>query len=96
MQKGELDYESELKQLEKEGEMPLDELIASLPPEILEQKEEAMATEESVETSESKKEKGSGDKTKTSTKQKRYYMYIWTNDRSCALYSLLTYLYIYM
>ena len=76
MQKGELDYESELKQLEKEGEMPLDELIASLPPEILEQKEEAMATEESVETSESKKEKGSGDKTKTSSKQKRYYMYI--------------------
>ena len=36
MQEGDLDYESELKQLQQEGEMPLDDLLASLPPGMLE------------------------------------------------------------
>ena len=31
-----MDYESELKQLQQEGEMPLDDLLASLPPGMLE------------------------------------------------------------
>ena len=37
-QEGTLDYSSELLQLQKEGELPLDQLLASLPPEILEGK----------------------------------------------------------
>ena len=37
VQQGETDYGLELQQLEQEGEMSLDDLIASLPPEVLEQ-----------------------------------------------------------
>lgn len=36
VQEGDMDYESELKQLQQEGEMPLDDLLASLPPGMLE------------------------------------------------------------
>lgn len=46
-----MDYESELKQLQQEGEMPLDDLLASLPPGMLEDRpltpvEGGSATEE--------------------------------------------------
>ena len=44
-QKGEVDYKSELQLLEREGEMPLDELLASLPPGLLEEQHEDSSME---------------------------------------------------
>lgn len=78
-QRGEVDYKSELQQLEKEGEIPLDELLASLPPEILEQHKRAggstveeQDTVSKGDTASEKAEIGSS-RGKSSTRSTRYY-----------------------
>ena len=75
-QKGELDYKSELQQLEREGEMSLDELLASLPSELLEERAKTDINEEertnpSEEDGEDKME-DQNNKEKSSTRAARY------------------------
>ena len=61
MQEGDQDYMSELQQLQQEGEMPIDDLLASLPPEMLEM-ERPLTPESEEKEEEQDKEEGGDEK----------------------------------
>ena len=83
VQQGETDYGLELQQLEQEGEMSLDDLIASLPPEVLEQDTVLNSNDEDQEDNEEdneetlvEEEKEIENKTDLSTKLRRYLCFV--------------------
>ena len=80
-----MDYESELKQLQQEGEMPLDDLLASLPPGMLEDqpptppvKGTSMSTKDATEKRETAKDASKGQESTdlTSRRSRKRYSLI--------------------
>ena len=103
VQQGETDYGLELRQLEQEGEMSLDDLIASLPPEVLEQDTVLNSNDEDQEDKEEdneeilvEEEKEIENKTDLSTKLRRYLCFIHCIHTCTCMYMYTMFRYMYM
>ncbi len=75
-----MDYSGELEQLRQESELPLEQLLASLPPEIIEGKSlssEGVAEEEEMEAEGEGQEVVEEEKTPRRSLKKRRYLCVW-------------------